>query len=83
MVDNETQHTCAHFEAECQCVHIEQMNIVDGVMSIDSDCFVLSARKLCFNFNFNTETFQVYDKTIDALNVDKILYLNMKLENSH
>jgi len=40
-------------------------------MSIDGDCIVLGARKLCFNVNFNSEMFQVYEKSIDTLDTQK------------
>ena len=73
IVDNKTQHMCAPFEVKWKCVHLEQMNIVHGVMSIDDDCIVLGARKLYFKINFKTETFQFYDKITDALNGDKNL----------
>ena len=53
------------------CVCLEQMNIVDAVMSIDGDCIVLGATKLCFNVNFNSEMFQVYEKSIDTLDTQK------------
>ena len=33
-------------------------------------CVVLGAKKLYFNVNFNSETFQVYDKSVDCAKVD-------------
>ena len=71
MVENSIDYICSPFEAEWQCAHMEQNNIVDGVMSNDGDCVVLGVGKLYFNVNFNAEKFQVYDKSIDITKVDK------------
>ena len=53
MIEEETQCVCAPFEAECQCVYLEQQNDVDDVMSTDSDYIEKTS---VFSANFNSET---------------------------
>ena len=43
---------CTPFEVEWQCVHLEQHNFVDGVMSINDDCAVLGVKKIKFKRYF-------------------------------
>ena len=41
MEDSEVRYFCAPFEAEWYCVWLENLNLVDGVISRDSDCVLL------------------------------------------
>ena len=61
---------CSPFEVKWQCVGLEHQNVVDDVMSIDSDHIALGVKK-CFNVNFNSETLQVHDKNVDIFSDDK------------
>ena len=60
---------CVPFGAGWQYVNLEQQNVLYGVTSIDGDCIALGVKK--FNFNFNSETFQVCDESVDVLSIDK------------
>ena len=51
------------------------------MMSTDGDCIVLGAEKLYFNVNFNTETFQIYEKSVDILCVEKNPLFKYKSKN--
>ena len=61
---------CAPFELEWQCAHLEQQNVVDGVMSIDGYCRALGVKTSHFNVNFNSKNFQAHDDSVEILSVD-------------
>ena len=56
MKDNSMSCTYVPFEAEWQCTKLEQMNLVDVVMSTDADCIILSPKKVCFDVDFHEYT---------------------------
>ena len=64
--DNKINHMCSPFDAEWQCVHLEQVNEVDAIMSTDGDCIILGAKKVYYNVNFNNHTFNLYDIEIEV-----------------
>ena len=71
----------APFEAEWQCVCLEKHHIVDAVVSTDGDCIILGVKKLCWNVNFNTETFHLHDRTLEMNEKEKILCSNGNYTN--
>ena len=83
MIEKDIKCMCAPFEAEWKCVHLEQQNFFDGAMSIDGNFIALGAKKLYFNANFNSETLQACDESVDVSSVDKSPLFPMNEANGH
>ena len=66
MKSNNVDCMCTPSQVEWQCMHLEHKNAVDGMMSNDGNNIVIGAKKIFFNVNFNSETFQVYEKSVDS-----------------
>ena len=53
---------CAAFEAEWQCLRLEQAVFADTVISKDDNCAMLGADALCYSVIFYDLTFKVHEK---------------------
>ena len=51
--NNEMHCARAPLEAEWQCVFLERLEIVKGMVPKDRDCTMLGGTNACYNFNFN------------------------------
>ena len=49
-------------------MYLQKLGIVDTVMSTDGDCIIHGVERLYFNVNFDTSTFQVFNRKVDYLN---------------
>ena len=65
------KHFCATFEAECQYVCLEQLKIVDGVVSTDGDCITHCVSKFYYEVNFEQRAFLLCDREIESTNVQE------------
>ena len=55
---------CAPIEAEWQLVSLENQGVIDGILSVDSDCLCLGARRVITEFATNVENST--DKEVDV-----------------
>lgn len=60
-------------EAEAFCAHLNAANLVDGVISQDSDCFAYGARRVYRNFSMSTQgTASSIGGSVDVYDLDTV-----------
>ena len=51
-------------------MHLERVNVVDFIISIDEDCIIIGAKKMHYDVNFNNSTFKLHGRNSDILRKD-------------
>lgn len=62
LTNNGVVHFCAPFEAEWQLMHLEQAQLLDGILSADGDTFIVGGNMQVLDVKWNTGECIVYNR---------------------